>query len=126
VAKLLDGDCVLRVGPEACEAGLNAVVSPRRAFRIAGAQTVLASHWKVSDTATPPIDDGIHPALAPWRAPHEGVAGSAVVPVTLEGIRQPLFLGSLHAHRAVAVNRRAERLHPVTSRFVQLPGPPTA
>jgi hypothetical protein len=24
----------------------------RRAFRIAGAQTVLASHWKVSDKAT--------------------------------------------------------------------------
>jgi len=28
------------------------VMSLRRAFRIAGAQTVLASHWKVSDKAT--------------------------------------------------------------------------
>ena len=52
MAKLLDGDCVLRVGPEAHEAKLKAVVSPRRASRIAGAQTVLASHWKVSDKAT--------------------------------------------------------------------------
>jgi CHAT domain len=30
------------------------VMSLRRAFRIAGAQTVLASHWKVSDKATFP------------------------------------------------------------------------
>ena len=28
------------------------VMSLRRAFRIAGAETVLASHWKVSDKAT--------------------------------------------------------------------------
>jgi CHAT domain-containing protein len=28
------------------------VMSLRRAFRIAGAQTVLASHWKVNDKAT--------------------------------------------------------------------------
>ena len=28
------------------------VMSLRRAFRIAGAQTVLASHWQVSDTVT--------------------------------------------------------------------------
>jgi hypothetical protein len=28
------------------------VMSLRRAFRIAGAQTALASHWKVSDKAT--------------------------------------------------------------------------
>src|SRR5438128_12183252 len=28
------------------------VMSMRRAFRIAGAETVLASHWKVSDKAT--------------------------------------------------------------------------
>ena len=29
-----------------------AVMSLRRAFRIAGAETVLASHWKVNDKAT--------------------------------------------------------------------------
>jgi CHAT domain-containing protein len=42
----------------ACESGAGdmkigeGVMSLRRAFRIAGAQTVLASHWKVSDKAT--------------------------------------------------------------------------
>ena len=42
----------------ACDSGAGevkigeGVMSLRRAFRIAGAQTVLASHWKVSDKAT--------------------------------------------------------------------------
>jgi CHAT domain-containing protein len=42
----------------ACDSGTGevqigeGVMSLRRAFRIAGAQTVLASHWKVSDKAT--------------------------------------------------------------------------
>src|SRR2546425_11422403 len=42
----------------ACESGAGevkigeGVMSLRRAFRIAGAETVLASHWKVSDRAT--------------------------------------------------------------------------
>ncbi len=42
----------------ACESGSGdvkigeGVMSLRRAFRIAGAETVLASHWKVSDNAT--------------------------------------------------------------------------
>ena len=42
----------------ACESGAGevkigeGVMSLRRAFRIAGAETVLASHWKVSDKAT--------------------------------------------------------------------------
>ena len=42
----------------ACESGAGevkigeGVMSLRRAFRIAGAETVLASHWKVSDEAT--------------------------------------------------------------------------
>ncbi|MGA2658128.1 MAG: CHAT domain-containing protein [Verrucomicrobiota bacterium] len=42
----------------ACDSGIGdvrigeGVVSLRRAFRIAGAQTVLASHWRVSDKAT--------------------------------------------------------------------------
>jgi CHAT domain len=42
----------------ACDSGTGevkigeGVLSLRRAFRIAGAQTVLASHWKVSDKAT--------------------------------------------------------------------------
>jgi len=42
----------------ACESGTGevkigeGVMSLRRAFRIAGAETVLASHWKVSDKAT--------------------------------------------------------------------------
>jgi len=44
-----------------------------------------------------PIDDGIYPALARGRVAGEGMVGNAVVPVALEGIRQPLFLGSLHA-----------------------------
>ena len=42
----------------ACDSGTGEVkigegmMSLRRAFRIAGAQTVLASHWKISDKAT--------------------------------------------------------------------------
>ena len=42
----------------ACDSGLGEVkigegmMSLRRAFRIAGAETVLASHWKVNDKAT--------------------------------------------------------------------------
>ena len=42
----------------ACDSGTGemkigeGVMSLRRAFRIAGAETVLASHWKVSDKAT--------------------------------------------------------------------------
>ena len=42
----------------ACDSGTGevkigeGVMSLRRAFRIAGAETVLASHWKVSDAAT--------------------------------------------------------------------------
>ena len=42
----------------ACDSGTGevrigeGVMSLRRAFRIAGAETVLASHWKVNDTAT--------------------------------------------------------------------------
>ena len=42
----------------ACDSGTGevkigeGVMSLRRAFRIAGAETVLASHWKVSDQAT--------------------------------------------------------------------------
>ena len=42
----------------ACDSGVGevkigeGVMSLRRAFRIAGAETVLASHWKVSDQAT--------------------------------------------------------------------------
>jgi CHAT domain-containing protein len=44
-----------------CESGTGevkigeGVMSLRRAFRIAGAETVLASHWNVSDKATSPL-----------------------------------------------------------------------
>lgn len=40
------------------------VMSLCRAFRIAGADAVLASHWRVSDKGHWAIDDRIHPALA--------------------------------------------------------------
>jgi CHAT domain-containing protein len=41
------------------------VMSLRRAFRIAGAQTVLASHWKVSDKATSQL---MTEFIRRWRA----------------------------------------------------------
>ena len=41
------------------------VLSLRRAFRIAGAQTVLASHWKVSDKATSQLMTGF---IRRWRS----------------------------------------------------------
>jgi CHAT domain-containing protein len=40
-------------------------MSLRRAFRIAGAQTVLASHWKVSDKATSQL---MTEFMRRWRA----------------------------------------------------------
>jgi hypothetical protein len=50
VAKLLGGDCVLRDGLSADWRWGDVVAA--RVFRIVGAQTVLASHWKVSDKAS--------------------------------------------------------------------------
>ncbi len=41
------------------------VMSLRRAFRIAGAETVLASHWKVSDKATSQL---MTEFMRRWRA----------------------------------------------------------
>ena len=41
------------------------VMSLRRAFRIAGAQTVLARHWKVSDKATSRL---MKEFMGRWRA----------------------------------------------------------
>ena len=41
------------------------VMSLRRSFRIAGAQTVLASHWKVSDKATSQLMTGF---IRRWRS----------------------------------------------------------
>ena len=94
----------------ACDSGTGevkigeGVMSLRRAFRIAGAQTVLASLWKVSDKAASRVDDGVHPALALRRAPRESLAGSAVVPAPFQGIPKPLLLGRFHPDWPVAVN----------------------
>jgi CHAT domain-containing protein len=55
----------------ACDSGAGevksgeCVMSLRRAFRIAGAQTVLASHWKVSDKATSQL---MTEFMRRWRA----------------------------------------------------------
>ena len=55
----------------ACESGAGevkigeGVMSLRRAFRIAGAETVLASHWKVSDKATSQL---MTEFMRRWRA----------------------------------------------------------
>ena len=55
----------------ACESGAGevkigeGVMSLRRAFRIAGAETVLASHWKVSDRATSQL---MTEFMGRWRA----------------------------------------------------------
>jgi CHAT domain-containing protein len=55
----------------ACDSGTGevkigeGVMSLRRAFRIAGAQTVLASHWKVSDKATSQL---MTEFMRRWRA----------------------------------------------------------
>jgi len=94
----------------ACDSGTGevqigeGVMSLRRAFRIAGAplESERQSHQ--------PVDDGIHPALALRRAPRQSLAGSAVVLVALEGICQPLFLGSLHADRPVELRSDVEEL----------------
>jgi CHAT domain-containing protein len=93
----------------ACDSGTGevkigeGVMSLRRAFRIAGAQTVLASHWKVSDQATRLLMTEFirrwrlgEPRAKAWREPQ-------VVPAPLEGIRQPVLLGSLHIDRSMEV-----------------------
>ena len=55
----------------ACDSGTGevkigeGVMSLRRAFRIAGAQTVLASHWAVSDKATSQLMTGF---IRRWRS----------------------------------------------------------
>ncbi len=55
----------------ACDSGTGeikigeGVMSLRRAFRIAGAETVLASHWKVSDKAT---SQSMTEFMRRWRA----------------------------------------------------------
>ena len=55
----------------ACDSGSGEVrigegmMSLRRAFRIAGAETVLASHWKVSDKATSQL---MTEFMRRWRA----------------------------------------------------------
>ena len=55
----------------ACDSGTGelkigeGVMSLRRAFRIAGAQTVLASHWNISDKATLPL---MTEFIRRWRA----------------------------------------------------------
>ena len=55
----------------ACDSGTGevkigeGVMSLRRAFRIAGAETVLASHWKVSDKATSQL---MTEFMRRWRA----------------------------------------------------------
>jgi hypothetical protein len=70
------------------------------AFRIAGAQTVLASHWKVSDKAASRVGDGVQPALALREAPREGVAGSAFVSACLQTVREADFGPSWHTQCA--------------------------
>jgi hypothetical protein len=59
----------------ACDSGTGeikigeGVMSLRRAFRIAGAETVLASHWKVSDKATSQL---MTEFVRRWRAGEPG------------------------------------------------------
>ena len=71
----------------------------------------------------PPVDDGIHPALALRRGPCEDVAGSAVVSAAQGRVFKPILLGRFHPNRPVAVNtfetpggsyrlRRASQLTP--------------
>src|SRR6266487_4039718 len=77
-------------------------MSLRRAFRIAGAETVLASHWKVSDKATSQL---MTEFMRRWRAgePREGVARSAVVLVAFKGFFKSILLVGLHLDRAMGL-----------------------
>jgi hypothetical protein len=56
------------------------VMSLQRAFRIAGAQTVLASHWKVSDTATSAL---MTEFIRRWRAGEQRVRAWREAQLTL-------------------------------------------
>ena len=58
----------------------NGVMSLQRAFRIAGAQTVLASHWNVSDTATNAL---MTEFIRRWRAGEQRVRAWREAQLTL-------------------------------------------
>ena len=75
-ASLLDLQGTELVVLSACDSGSGevkigeGVMSLRRAFRIAGAETVLASHWKVSDKATNALMTAF---MRRWRAGEQRV-----------------------------------------------------
>ena len=84
------------------------VMSLRRAFRIAGAQTVLASHWKVDDKATSQL---MTEFIRRWRSGEPRAKGWREAQLSLlrsnERYKTPFFLGRFHPDRPVAVNSGA-------------------
>ena len=83
------------------------VMSLRRAFRIAGAQTVLASHWKVSDKATSQL---MTEFIRRWRSGEPRAKAWREAQLSLlhsKEFSEPILLGRLHPDRPVAVSLQA-------------------